>query len=79
MTTIAAPICLVCTRYRREDGEYGFRCDAFPNGIPEAITMSKRDHRKPYRGDNGLRFDPVDDDAAEMAALTIRLVKRATD
>jgi hypothetical protein len=33
-------------------------CDAFPNGIPDAITNG-RDHSKPYRGDHGIRFQPL--------------------
>lgn len=76
MTTTAAPICNGCTRFRRRDGGYGFRCDAFPDGIPEAILTSDRDHRKPYRGDGGLRFDPVDDAAVTFAAETIRDARR---
>ena len=32
-------------------------CDAFPEGIPDAITEG-RDHSKPYRGDRGIRFEP---------------------
>jgi hypothetical protein len=32
-------------------------CEAFPDGIPDAITKG-RDHSKPFRGDHGIRFEP---------------------
>ena len=34
------------------------KCRAFPKGIPEHIATGKHDHRKPYKGDNGIRFEP---------------------
>lgn len=34
-------------------------CDAFPGGIPSEIWQGKADHRRPYSGDNGLRWAPA--------------------
>ena len=35
-------------------------CDAFPNGIPEEIfILGESDHTKPFKGDNGIRFEPI--------------------
>jgi len=31
-------------------------CKAFPYGIPQEILNGDFDHRKPYHGDNGIRF-----------------------
>jgi hypothetical protein len=61
MTTVGAPICLECTRFH-DANEDALTCDAFPAGIPDAIIMSRADHRQPFPGDQGLRFDPVDPD-----------------
>ena len=48
-----APMCLTCRHLHDDDEATTFACDAFPHGIPEAIYMSRRDHREPYPGDGG--------------------------
>lgn len=58
MMTIGAD-CVWCKRLHI--GSKLRTCDAFPDGIPHAIVMSKHNHREPFAGDNGLLFDPNDD------------------
>lgn len=44
--------CRIC-KYRRRIG-----CAAFPSGIPDLIALDVFDHRQPYPGDHGIRWEP---------------------
>ena len=44
--------CVTCKNYTML-GE----CLAFPDGITEPIMLGEFDHRKPYDGDNGIRWE----------------------
>jgi hypothetical protein len=44
-------MCFECDR-RTE----GLTCEAYPDGIPQAITLGRADHRLKLPGDKGLRF-----------------------
>lgn len=48
--------CLRCRHFRRS-----IFCDAFPDlpGIPGVILDNQADHRQPYPGDNGIRWEPA--------------------
>ncbi len=68
MTYIAMPLCAGC-KHKYRDGGWRSRCAAFPDGIPDAITLSEVDHRQPFEGDRGIRFEPIDDEATAYAEL----------
>ncbi len=36
-----------------------FKCRAFKNGIPIKIVTGQFDHTKPFKNDNGIRYDPI--------------------
>ena len=36
-------------------------CAAFREGIPDAIAENEIEHRKPYPGDHGIQFEPIED------------------
>lgn len=62
MVDVIAPMCYDCSRFVRAERT----CAAFPGGIPDAIFSQAGDHRKPFPGDNGLTFDPVDAEAKRL-------------
>lgn len=59
-----------CFRCKHLFGGAAYNCDAFPTGIPEAILTNDHDHRKPYDGDHGIRFEPKDGEPAEAEPET---------
>jgi uncharacterized protein YegP (UPF0339 family) len=49
------PICMVCKNlHKNKPGQWGFRCDAFPD---EIFVTSEVDHTRPYDCDNGIQFE----------------------
>lgn len=47
------PMCDACIHRKSP-----YTCEAFPDGIPDAIIIEGKDHRKPFKGDGGIRFKP---------------------
>jgi hypothetical protein len=37
------------------------KCDAFPKGIPRPIYTGAHDHREEFKGDNGIRFESLEE------------------
>ena len=50
--------CGNCKHLRR--AQVGYRCDAFPNGVPAIIIFNQFDHRLPHPDDNGIRYEARD-------------------
>lgn len=61
MTSPTQPLCWTC-KHLNENAP-GMTCAAFPDGIPEPIILSDADHKKPYKGDNGIQYEPLEDGA----------------
>jgi hypothetical protein len=47
--------CDQCRHYLEGD-----RCLAFPRGIPLAILLGEIEHDRPFPGDGGVTFSPLD-------------------
>ena len=60
---IVIPICLYCKHFNRDPRSDASVCAAFPDGIPDAILFNRRDHRRPFKGDHGIQFEPIPGDA----------------
>jgi hypothetical protein len=70
--TVTISICSLCKHKHRDS--LTFRksfptCDAFPNGIPEAVRKNRIDHRKALAGDNGIRFELANESEASRQLL----------
>jgi len=49
--------CVICKH--RTDGNL---CVAFPDGIPFDILNGENNHKTKYKGDNGIQFEPIEDE-----------------
>ena len=55
---VYSPVCTTCRHF--DHASLGRTCAAFPNGIPVVIWRGDNTHRRPYPGDNGLQYEPMD-------------------
>lgn len=51
------PCCAFCQRLRLS-ATGAWCCPAFPREIPSPLLDGEADHRRPYPGDQGIRFEP---------------------
>ena len=59
---------MVTRLHGRNDGPMPVElaCDAYPDGIPDAIIDNEVDHRQPHDGDGGLTFVKIPTISTEM-------------
>lgn len=54
MTSYNTPSqCLSCAHWTVSQE----KCEPFPDGIPKSIWLNRVDHRQPYPGDGGIRWE----------------------
>ena len=55
--------CFMCKNFNIEFNEdEEINCLAFKDGVPKEILDGGHDHTKPYKGDNGIIFEPIKDE-----------------
>lgn len=52
-----SPVCSLCRHVQVDEMR---KCAAFSDDIPLEIWKGQNDHRKPYPGDHGIQFEPVE-------------------
>jgi len=56
-------MCTPCKNYNKNSTDEAKdiigTCKAFPKEIPEEIWTGEVKHTKPYKGDNGIQFEPI--------------------
>lgn len=69
MTTRSTPQCITCRHWvspldrsdeDAQSDEPTQICTAFPAGIPDEIWWNRADHRQPYDGDHGIRWEAIE-------------------
>ena len=55
----SAPKCFECIHYLDKPEAGKLICKAFMYGIPNEILEGGHDHTKPFKGDGGIRFEPI--------------------
>ena len=66
------PICMWCKHFHRSGH---LACDAFPEGIPEAIWYHQDDQIQPFPGDHGIQFE-LDEEVRLPSYLRVLLRTR---
>ncbi|MBB4772814.1 hypothetical protein [Actinomadura livida] len=51
-------------------------CDAFPEGVPNEIYRAGFDHRNPFEGDRGIRFELRPGGERALAAYEASIARR---
>ena len=51
-----SPTCFSCLHWHLNEER---TCNAFPRGIPEVIWVGENDHKAPFIGDRGIRFEEL--------------------
>lgn len=63
MTIGPEPLCFECKhftgkKFNEPELRTDYFCMAFPKGIPFEIISGCVGHTRPYKGDNGIRYEP---------------------
>tara|TARA_R110000737_G_scaffold348421_1_gene382192 strand:+ start:852 stop:1070 length:219 start_codon:yes stop_codon:yes gene_type:complete len=67
--TIFPPQCIACIHYNSDD-VVKYSCKAFPDRIPDEILEGEHDHKEPFKGDHGIRFEQREDFNREKISIT---------
>ncbi len=67
---VAPKALILCSACKRRDSASTpvLSCRAFPAGIPGWLLEGRANHRYPYPGDGGSRFEPAEDASSSTLA-----------
>jgi hypothetical protein len=51
--------CVFCKHLRPVERDW--QCVTFPDGVPDDVYYNRHDHRQPYPGDQGIRWEPAEE------------------
>lgn len=54
---------------------FSLKCKAFPHGIPETILHGRWDHRELFEGDNGILYEPENQQNAKTPPYAKNKIK----
>ena len=70
LSRIPFPGCMKCKHLIvRKKVKGRFICEAYPDRIPTEIMLGYIDHTKPYKNDQGIQFEPLDDPDEERRRI----------
>ena len=70
LTKIPFPGCMKCKHLIIPQwGKAGLRCEAYPVRIPTEILLGYIDHTKPYKDDQGIQFELLEDPDKEKRRI----------
>jgi hypothetical protein len=64
--------CQYCKHLAGCEPGRGWTCSAFPDDVPDEVYYNRHDHRRPYPGDHGTRWEPASEERGRLWEELVR-------